>query len=62
MHVHVRDHAAIDKLLFHKVLRELDPLLLVHLARNRELHLTGKLRVLALLACLHLVPQGRAVV
>ena len=62
MHVEVGDHAAIDKLLLHEIAGELDALLLVHLARNRELHLAGKLRVLALLACLHLVPQGCAVV
>src|SRR3546814_8029050 len=48
MHVQVRDHPAIDKLRLHEILRERDALLLVHLARNRELHLTGKLRVLAL--------------
>jgi hypothetical protein len=36
--------------------------LLCHLARNRELHLAGKLRVLPLLAGLNLVPQGFAIV
>ena len=45
-----------------KVTGERDALLLVHLARDRELDFTGKLRVLALLAGFHLVPQHVAVV
>jgi hypothetical protein len=49
MHVEVRDHPAINKLLLHEIARERDALLLVHFARDRELHLAGKLRVLALL-------------
>ena len=56
MHVEVSDHSAPDELLFHEIAREAHPLLLVHLARNRELHLAGKLRVLALLGGLDLVP------
>src|SRR3546814_2668504 len=39
MYIHVRDHAAFDELLFDKIAGELDALLLVQLARNRELHL-----------------------
>jgi hypothetical protein len=62
MHIEVRDHAAFDELLFDKLAGERDALRLVHLARNRELDLAGKLRVLALLARLDLVPQGRAIV
>src|SRR3546814_7451889 len=62
MYIHVRDHAAFDELLFDKIAGELDALLLVQLARNRELHLARQLRVLALLAGLNLVPQGRAIV
>jgi hypothetical protein len=56
MHIEVRDHAAFHELLGHKVARQADALLPVHLARNREFHLTGKLRVLADLASLDLVP------
>ena len=62
MHVEVCDHAAIDKLLLHEITGEAHALLLIHLARDRELDFTGKLRVLALLACLHLVPEHGAVV
>jgi hypothetical protein len=50
MHIEVRDHAAFDELLVHEIARELDALRLVQLARNRELNLAGKLRVLAFLA------------
>src|SRR3546814_5789767 len=60
MHIHVRDHAAFHELLFDKIAGELDALLLVQLARNRELHLAGKLRVLTFLASLDLIPQGRS--
>src|SRR3546814_581904 len=56
MHVHVRDHAALDKLLFDKIAGEPDALFLVQLARNRELDFAGELRVLAFLARLDLVP------
>ena len=62
MHVEVRDHSAIDELLFDELAGELDALLLVQLARDRELDLAGKLRVLALLAGLDLVPQRRAII
>src|SRR3546814_3510348 len=62
MYIHVRDHAAFDELFFYKIANELDALLLVQLARNRKLHLARQLRVLALLAGLNLVPQGRAIV
>jgi hypothetical protein len=61
MHVEVGDHPALHELLFHEIASEAYALLLVHLARNRELHLTRQLRVLALLSCLHLVPQRRAI-
>ena len=62
MHIEVRDHAAFDELLFDEIAGKLDALLLVHLAWNRELHLAGKLRVLAFFTGLDLVPQGRAIV
>ena len=62
MHIEVRDHAAFDELLLDEIAGELHALRLVHFARNRELDLTGKLRVLALFPCLHLVPQGRTIV
>jgi len=61
MHVEVGDHPAPDELLFHEIAREANALLLAHLARDRKLHLARQLRVLALLACLHLVPQHGAV-
>ena len=61
MYVEVRDHAALDKLLFDKLAGERDALHLAHLARNREFHLPRQLRVLANLASLDLVPQGFAV-
>src|SRR3546814_7743581 len=60
MHIEVGHPAAFDELLLDELAGELDALLLVQLARNRELDFAGKLRVLALLAGLHLVPQGRA--
>jgi hypothetical protein len=62
MHIEVRDHAAIHKFLFTKSRASATPCSCDHLARNRELHLAGKLRVLALLAGLDLVPQGFAIV
>ena len=62
MHIEVGHHAAFDKLLFDEIAGELDALLLVQLARNRELDFARQLRVLALLAGLDLVPQGRAIV
>src|SRR3546814_6012810 len=58
MHIEVGHHAAFDELLFDELAGELDALLLVQLARNRELDFAGKLRVLALLAGLHLVPRS----
>src|SRR3546814_13515634 len=50
MHIEVGHHAAFDELLFDELAGELDALLLVQLARNRELDFAGKLPVLALLA------------
>tara|TARA_Y100001933_G_scaffold111153_2_gene111279 strand:+ start:3406 stop:3828 length:423 start_codon:yes stop_codon:yes gene_type:complete len=61
MDVKVGDHAAFHKLGLHKVARNVDALLLVELARDRELDLAGELRVLAQFGHLDLVPQGRAV-
>src|SRR3546814_7417072 len=58
MHIHVRDHAAFHELLFDKLAGELDALLLVQLARNRELHLARQLRVLAFLSPFDLVPRS----
>ena len=61
MHVQVRHHPAIDELLAHEIPRQPDAVCLRHLARNRELHLTGKLRIATHLNPLHLVPQHRPV-
>src|SRR3546814_853844 len=49
MPIEVRHHPELDELLFDELAAELEPLLLVQLARNRELDFPGKLRVLALL-------------
>src|SRR3546814_7162598 len=61
MHIEVGHHAAFDELLFDELAGELAALLLVQLARNRDIDFAGKLRVLALLAGLHPVPHGRAI-
>lgn len=58
MDIQIRDHAARDKLLGDEIAGKVDTLRLVHLARNRKLNLAGKLRVLALLGGLDLVPEG----
>jgi hypothetical protein len=56
MHIEVRDHAAITNCSFTKSRASATPCF-SFISRDRELHLAGKLRVLALLARLHLVPQ-----
>ena len=57
VHIDVGDHAAGDELLGHEVASEGDALLL-HLARDRELHLARELCVLTLLGRLDFVPEG----
>ena len=61
MHVQVRHHAVRHEPLTHKILRQPDRLGRGKLPRQRDLDLAGKLRVLAFLAGLDLVPQRRAV-
>jgi hypothetical protein len=61
MDIQVGDHALFDELGLRKVARQLDALRLSHLARNGELDLAGKLRVLALLGRLDRVPELFAV-
>jgi hypothetical protein len=61
MHIEVGDHAAIDKLGLHEIAGKLDALGLAHLARDGELDFAGKLRVLALLERLDIVPEAFAV-
>ncbi len=46
MHVEIGDHAARDELPFDEVAREANAFRLVELARDGELDLAGKLRVL----------------
>ena len=62
VHVKVRHHAARDELACHEISCQSDPILTLHLARDRKLHLARQLRVLALLSVLDLVPQCRAIV
>lgn len=61
MHIEVRDHAALYELSFHEITRELDALRLVHLPRDSELHLAGKLGILANLEGFDIVPEPFAV-
>ncbi len=61
MHVEVGDHPAIDELGFHEVAREPDGFGRIQLARNRELDLSGELRVLADLRRLDRIPQRLAI-
>ena len=61
VHIQAGDHALIDKLSLRKVAGQRDPLRLRHLARNGELDLTGKLRVLPDLERLDIVPEPFAV-
>ena len=61
MHIEVRDHPAIHKLALHEIAREQNSLIAAHLPWHREFDLPGKLRVLALLTCLHLVPERGAI-
>ena len=62
MQIEIGDHAGRDKLRLHEVAGEVDALGLRHLARKGELDLAGKLRVLAQLGRLDIVPQPFAVV
>ena len=60
VHVEVRHYPAVNELPLDEITRERDTLLAGQLAPDRELDLTGQLRVLALLDPLHLVPQRGA--
>ena len=61
VHVQVRHHAVRHELLAHEILRQPNRVGLGKLPRERKLDLTRKLRVLAFLARLDLVPQRRPV-
>ena len=61
MHVHIGNHALIDKFGLHEVAGQFDALCAGHLAGNGELHLVGKLGVLADLDGFDLVPKSFAV-
>ena len=61
MHIEIGDHAPVDELAPHEVARQFDALRLAQFARKRELHLAGKLRILADLERLDIVPQPFAV-
>jgi hypothetical protein len=61
MHIQIGDHALIDEFGLREVAGQLDALRLRHLARNGELDLAGKLRVLAHLERLDIVPEPFAV-
>jgi len=56
MHVKIGDHAAINELGLHEIAGKLDTIGLGRLARDGKLDLAGKLRVLALLERLDIVP------
>ena len=57
MHIQIGDHALVDKLISREVAGEFDALCLRHLAGNGELHLAGKLGILANLERLDIVPE-----
>ena len=57
MYVEIGNHALVDELSLHKVAGQRNALALVHLARDCELDLARKLRVLSLLCCLDRVPE-----
>src|SRR6185312_6894101 len=61
MHIEIGDHAPVHEFRLYKVAGKLNPLSLCHLAWNGELHLAGKLRVLADFESLDIVPQPLAV-
>ena len=62
MHVHIGDHALIDKFGLGKIAGQFDALALRHLTRKGELHLAAKLGVLPFLERLDIVPKLFAVV
>jgi hypothetical protein len=57
MHIEIGDHAPIHEFAPNEVAGQLDPLSLGHLAGKREFDLSGKLRVLADLEGLDIVPE-----
>ena len=61
MHIQIGDHALIDEFRLCEVAGKGNPLFLAHLARNGEFDLARKLRILAHLECLHIVPEAFAV-
>ena len=61
VHIEIGDHALADKLGLNKVARQFDALRLAEFTRQRKLDLAGKLRILADLERLDIVPQPFAV-
>src|SRR3546814_16934746 len=61
MDIEVGDHAALDEPVSDEVAGQLDPLLLGHLPRDRELDFASKLGILADLRSLDVVPEFFAV-
>src|SRR3546814_5423073 len=61
MHIEIGDHAALDKFAFDKLACQPNAFGLIQLARDGELNLAGKLRVLAHLGGFNIVPQPLAV-
>ena len=61
MHIEIGDHAPVNEFASNEVAGELNALSLCHLAWNGELHLAGKLGVLADFERLDIVPQPLAV-
>src|SRR6516162_3100938 len=61
MHIEIGDHASINEFASNEVAGEFYALRLSHLARDSELHLAGKLSILADLGRLDIVPQPFAV-
>ena len=57
MHIEIGDHAMVHELRLREVARELNALRLRQFARNSELHLAGKLGVLADLERLDVIPE-----
>ncbi len=61
MHIEIGDHALADKLSLNKVARQFDALRLAEFTRQGKLHFAGKLRILADLERLDIVPKPFAV-
>ena len=61
MHIEIGNHAPIDEFVTNEVAGQFDALGFIHLARDGEFDLTGKLSILADLECLDIVPEPLAV-